>query len=307
MATGQLSGIIRHLRRAALLQDGGGMTDGQLLECFLTRRDEAAFEALLRRHGPMVLGVCRRVLRNIHDAEDAFQATFLIFVRKATTIRKREAVASWLHRAAFRAALEANAARRRSPERQVSAMPEPEAAVGEDAWSDLRPLLDQELDLLPDQYREAVVLCDLEGKTRKEAAQQLGVPEGTLSGRLTTARRMLARRLARHGLTISGGALAAILSEGAVSACVPKSLLLPTVKAAAAIAAGQVAAGVVSAHVAAISEGVLKTMLLTKLTVATAVLLVVSLLGAGMGLLAHQALAGAHAGAPARQRGVEGH
>src|SRR5262245_36827491 len=242
MATGQLSGIIRHLRRAALLQDGGGMTDGQLLECFLTRRDEAAFEALLRRHGPMVLGVCRRVLRNIHDAEDAFQVTFLIFVRKAAAIRKREAVASWLHRAAFRAALEVNAVRRRSRERQVSAMPEPEAAVVGDVRSDLRPLLDQELDRLPDKYREAVVLCDLEGKTRKEAARQLGVPEGTLSGRLTTARRMLAGRLARHGLTISGGALAAILSEGAASACVPKSLLLSTAKAAAAVAAGQTGA-----------------------------------------------------------------
>src|SRR5262249_50305538 len=126
MATGQLS-VFRHLRRAALLPDGGGMTDGQLLECFLTRRDEAAFEALLRRHGPMVLGVCRRVLRNTHDAEDAFQATFLTLVRKATAIRKPESVASWLHRAAFRAALEANAARRRRRERQVNAMPEPEA------------------------------------------------------------------------------------------------------------------------------------------------------------------------------------
>src|SRR5262249_49623855 len=206
--------------------DGGGMTDRQLLECFLTRQDEAAFAALLRRHGPMVLGVCRRVLRHTEDAEDAFQATFLILVRKAAAIRKREAVASWLHRAAFRAALEANAARRRSRERQVSAMPETEAAVLEDLSGELRALLEQELDRLPDKYRDAVVLCDLEGKTRKQAAQQLGVPEGTLSGRLTTARRMLAGRLARRGLTISGGALAAILSEGAASACVPKSLVL---------------------------------------------------------------------------------
>src|SRR5262249_39491050 len=159
-------------------------------------------------HGPMVLGVCRRVLRNLHDAEDAFQATFLIFVRKATGIRKRESLASWLHRAAFRVALEANAARRRSRERQVKAMPEPEAAVAMDGLSELRPLLDRELDRLPDKFREAIVLCDLEAKSRKEAAHQLGVPEGTLSGRLTTGRRMLARRLARQGLTISGGSLA---------------------------------------------------------------------------------------------------
>src|SRR5262249_1633609 len=156
------------------------------------------------------------------------------------------------HRAAFRAALEANAARRRSRERQVSAMPETEAAVLEDVSGELRALLEQELDRLPDKYRDAVVLCDLEGKTRKQAAQQPGIPEGTLSGRLTTARRMLAGRLARRGLTISGGALAAILSEGAASACVPKSLVLSTAKAAAAVAAGQTAApGAISAKVAA--------------------------------------------------------
>src|SRR5262245_49711043 len=148
MATGQLSGALRHLWRGALLPDGGGMTDGQLLEGFLSRRDEDAFQALLRRHGPMVLGVCRRVLGNVHDAEDAFQATFLIFVRKATTIRQRESLASWLHRAAFRAALAAQTARQRSPERQVSAMPEHEAPLGGDVWSDLRPLLDRELDRL---------------------------------------------------------------------------------------------------------------------------------------------------------------
>jgi RNA polymerase sigma factor (sigma-70 family) len=284
MATDQFSGVLRHVRTAALGQDGGGQTDGQLLECFLTRRDEAAFEALLQRHGPMVLGVCRRVLRHRQDAEDAFQATFLIFARKATTIRKRESLASWLHRTAFRSALEANAARRRSRERQVGAMPEPEAAVVEDVWSDLRAKLDQELDRLPDKYREAVVLCDLEGKTRKEAARQLGVPEGTLSGRLTTARRMLTGRLARHGRTISSGVLAGILSERAASAGVPKPLLLATVRAVATVTAGRAAvAGVVSVHVAAITEGVLKTMFLTKLKVATALLIAIL---AGVGTLA---------------------
>ena len=177
MATGQLSGVVRRLRETALLQACGGMTDGQLLECFLVRRDEAAFEALLRRHGPMVLGVCRRVLRNRHDAEDAFQATFLIFVRKAGAIRQRESVAGWLHRAAFRAALEVQELRRRSREKQVNPMPEPEDPAARDVWSDLRPLLDSELDRLPDKYRDAVVLCDLKGKTRKEAPGELGIPD----------------------------------------------------------------------------------------------------------------------------------
>src|SRR5262249_53923437 len=138
--------------------------------------------------------------------------------------RPRESLAGWLHRAAFRAALEAKAARRRSRLRQVTTMPEPEAAVEPVVWSDLRPLLDQELDRLPDKYREAVVLCDLRGKTRKEAAHHLGVPEGTLSGRLTTARRMLARRLARRGLALSPAGLAAVLSQNAALACVPAAL-----------------------------------------------------------------------------------
>jgi len=129
MATGQLSGVIRHLRGTALQRDGGGMTDGQLLVCFITRRDDAAFEALVRRHGPMVLGVCRRILRKHHDAEDAFQATFLVLARKALSIRQPELLGNWLYGAAYRAALEAKAARRRVRERQVSAMAEPEAVA----------------------------------------------------------------------------------------------------------------------------------------------------------------------------------
>src|SRR5712692_7030336 len=128
MATGQMNEVLRHLRRAAL-QDGSGVSDGQLVECFITRGDEAAFEALVRRHGPMVLGVCRRVLTNPHDAEDAFQATFLVLVRKAASIRQRELVGNWLYGVAYRTALEARAAttRRRTKERQVNPMPEIEA------------------------------------------------------------------------------------------------------------------------------------------------------------------------------------
>src|SRR5262249_13187212 len=137
-------------RRAALLRHGADMTDGQLLERFLSRRDEAAFEALVRRHGPMVWGVCRRTLRNQHDAEGAFQATFLVLTRKATSITQRESLGGWLHEAARRAALEAVAVRRRSKERQVSAMPEPEAAAEGDVGQDARALLDQEIGRLPD-------------------------------------------------------------------------------------------------------------------------------------------------------------
>ncbi len=287
MATGQLNGVVRHLRRAALVRDGGGMTDGQLLECFITQRDEAAFEALVRRHGPMVLGVCRRVLRNAHDAEDAFQATFLVLVRKATSIGQRELVGNWLYGAAYRAALEVKAAKRRVKERQVSAMPEPVTVDEADVWRDLRPVLDQELNRLPDKYRVPVVLCDLEGRTRRDVARQLGLPEGTLSGRLTTARRMLAKRLARHGFVLSGGALAAVLSPSAASACMPAQLVVSTVKAAALLAAGETAAVVASASVASITEGVLKAMFLTKLKSAVALLAVIGVLALGGGALHH--------------------
>src|SRR5437870_3754499 len=163
MATAQIDTVIRHLRRAVLRQDAAGRTDGQLLASFIDQKDEAAFEALVRRHGPMVLGVCRRVVRDHHDAEDAFQATFLVLARKASSVRPRERVANWLHGVALRTALKAKAlrAKRRGREKQVTEMPEPETAR-QDPWRDLRPLLDQELNGLPENYRLPILLCDLE-------------------------------------------------------------------------------------------------------------------------------------------------
>ena len=285
MATSHTSKVIQHLRRAVLLRDGAGMTDGQLLGCFLTQRDDAAFAALVRRHGPMVWGVCRRVLRNYHDAEDAFQATFLVLVRKAATVEPKGMVANWLYGVAYQTALKARsvAARRKERERQVVEMPE-RAFEEQHVWHDLQPLLDQELSRLPDKYRVPIVLCDLEGKTRKEAAQHLGWPQGTVAGRLATARKTLARRLAQRGIVLSGGTLAAMLTHNAASACVPPSVVSSTIHAATALAAGQAAAtGVISVKVAALTEGVLKSMSLTKLKTAVAVLLAVLVLGAGLG------------------------
>ena len=185
MATSQLNGVVRHLRRIALVRDGAGLTDGQLLEHFVASREEVAFEALVRRHGPMVLGVCRRVLRNPHDADDAFQATFLVLVRKAASVVPREKVANWLYGVAYQTALKARAttARRRMKEGQLMAASEP-AAAEQDFWRDVQPVLDEELNRLPGKYREPIVLCELMGKTRKEVARQLGWPEGTVSGRL---------------------------------------------------------------------------------------------------------------------------
>src|SRR5262245_10455269 len=175
----------------------------------------------------MVWGVCCRLLRHPPDAEDAFQATFLVLVRKAAAVCPRELVGNWLYGVASRTALAARAARSRraARERQVDVMPEPLAA-GVTAWEELWPLLDRELARLPDKYRVAVVLCDLEGRSRKDVARQLRLPEGTLSSRLATARRLLARRLARHGLTLSGGAVAALLGQHVSAAAVPPLLMV---------------------------------------------------------------------------------
>jgi RNA polymerase sigma factor (sigma-70 family) len=282
MATTGLRRVLDYLH-----PPGGGLTDAQLLTRFVTSRDEASFAALVRRHGPMVLAVCRRLLGNHQDAEDAFQATFLVLARKAGSVVKRESVGSWLHGVACRTSLQAASAnaRRRARERQVVDMPHPEV-MPEEA-RDWLPLLDQELGRLAEKYRAAVVLCDLEGRSRREAARQLGVPEGTLSGRLTTARRLLAKRLARYGLAVSGGALAAALSEKAAAACVTSALTAATAKAAV-VAAGQgLAAGAVPARVLALSEGVLKIMLLTKLRAFVAVA-VVAFVSAGVVGLAYQ-------------------
>jgi RNA polymerase sigma factor (sigma-70 family) len=260
MATSPMSEVIQHLRRA-------GLTDGQLLEDFIRRREGAALAALVRRHGPMVWGVCRRVLRNYHDAEDAFQATFVVLVRRAASVVPREMVANWLYGVAHHTALKARATatRRKRRERQVTEMPEP-AAAEQEPWRDLRPLLDEELSRLPDRYRAVIVLCDLEAKTRKEAARQLGVPEGTVAGWLARARTMLAKRLARRGLALSGGLLGVVLAQNVAPAGVPASVASATITVATLLAAGEaMAAGAISARVAALTEGALKAMLPNKL------------------------------------------
>ncbi len=282
----QTSKVIQHLRRSVLLHDGAGLTDGKLLECFIEHRDEAAFAALVKRYGPMVWGVCHRLL-NHHDAEDAFQATFLVLVRKAASIKPREMVGNWLYGVAHQMALQARrtATRRRAKEKQVREMPDAKAEQ-QDLWDDLRPLLDQALSHLPDKYRAVIVLCDLEGKTRKETAQQLGCPEGTVAGRLARARSILAKRLTRHGLAMSSGALAAMLTEKAASACVPTSALSSTIQGASLFATGQAATtGAISIQAVALTEGVLKTMLMSKLKAALAVALVLGLMATGATVL----------------------
>jgi RNA polymerase sigma factor (sigma-70 family) len=293
MTTGHWTTALEQLRHRLFPRAVAETPDGQLLDSFVTQGDQVAFEALVRRHGPMVLGVCQRVLRQAEDAEDAFQAAFLVLARKAGSVRPREQVGNWLYGVAYRTALKSRtaAARRRARERQVRLMTE-EAVPPVRVECDWQPLLDQELHRLPARFRAAVVLCDLEGKSRKEVAQELGVPEGTLSAHLARARRLLAKRLTRQGVVLAAGGVAVLFAENAAPAAVPSSLVISTVQAAAFGAAGEAAAaGVISGQVATLTEGVLRAMFLSKLQLAIVALFVVAVAGGGLGFLTHQALA----------------
>jgi RNA polymerase sigma factor (sigma-70 family) len=299
MAMSSEGTVLRHFRRLFTQGTVAGLTEGQLLERFVTQRDEAAFEALIARHGPMVLGVCRRVLSDPHDAEDAFQATFLLLVRKAAGLRNRELVGNWLYGVAYRVAVRSRqtAARRFLHERPGHG----EHAVEpncEPLADDLRPVLLEEVSLLPEKYRAPVVLCYFEGQTHEEAAAQLRWPLGTVKGRLARAREQLRSRLLKRGVVgAPAGLLLVELAEGASAAClVPAGLMESTLKAAMAVAAGNAAAGAVSASAAALFEGVLRTMFISKLKIVTAAAVSAGMLASGAGLLAYQF--GGASGAP---------
>ena len=238
------------------------MNDGLLLEDFIKRRDEAAFEALTKLHGPMVLGVCKRVLGDHHDAEEAFQATFLVLSRKANSIMPRNRVGNWLYGVAYRTALKAKALRnlRRTREVQEQNAPEP-ALIPPATWQEIAPLIDHELNSLPEKYRLPVVLCDLEGRSHKEVAHELGCPEGTLSGRLMRARNLLAKRLSRQGVALSVGAMTVLITQNAASAAVPAAVIAPVIQAAPLFAIQQTATlSAIAPQVAEIANGVVKSM-----------------------------------------------
>jgi RNA polymerase sigma factor (sigma-70 family) len=259
------------------------LTDGQLLERFLSQRDEPAFTALVRRHGPMVLGVCRRVLGNATDAEDVFQAAFLVLVRKAASLTGRAVLGDWLHGVARRIALSARraAARRRAKERSVAER----EAQGEEVRDDWLPLLDEELARLAEEYRLPLVLCDLEGRTRREAAELLGWPEGTVAGRLARGRALLARRLLQRARALSAPFPAALVGSTA-NAALPPALLGSTAQAAVLVAGGaRTAQGALSAHALTLAQEVMRPMLMPKLKYSFALLLVVALGGAGIGAI----------------------
>ncbi len=285
MPTAQLGAVLRHIRNLAADSKGKLQTDGELLRSFLARKDQGAFETMVRRHGPMVLQVCRRVLGNLHDAEDAFQATFLVLAQQVVSIRKRESLASWLHGVAYRMATNARraAARRRKHEQQARLV-RPRDPATRAAWQEIQVALDEEIQRLPAIYREPFVLCCLEHKSCAEAASRLSQKEGAVWNRLTRARKMLQERLARRGVSLTAALAAVGLSADAVLAAVPHSLLCSTVKGAVQVAAGQALTSVVPAQVIALVKGANQAMLLTKCKTAMLLLLSAGVVGSGLGL-----------------------
>jgi len=252
-------------------------SDAWLLERFVGG-DGVALETLVRRHAAMVWGVCRRNLTHHDDAEDAFQATFLVLLRKAASLRSRERLANWLYGVAYKTACKARqtAAKRGAREKQVETMPEPPAEPSDDTFAaDLLSHLDRELSGLPDKYRTAIVLCYLQGRTLRDAAQQLRVAEGTIGSRLARGRQMLAQRMIRHGAGLSAGLVAAVCSQQAASGALPTALLTRTIDAVRLIAAEQpVMAGLLSAEASTLSDAVLHAMAARK--TATRILLLAS-------------------------------
>jgi RNA polymerase sigma factor (sigma-70 family) len=294
MAASPSTTVLQHLCRLVATEQIGRLPDAELLDRFALRHEEAAFTALMRRHGPLVLGVCRRVLPNWHDAEDAFQATFLVLARKARSVIKQESVGSWLYQVAYRTALRIRArkAGRQQRERQAGRSLAADT-LAEVTGRELLVVLDEELNRLTSQHRMPLVLCYLQGLTRDQAARQLGWSVSTLKHRLDQARERLRDRLARRGLALPAALLAAGLAEGTARTAVPAKLLDVTVQSVRLAAAGNLgAAGAVSGP-AALARQTLQAMAGSRLKVAALVLAVGGAL-LSVGALLHQA--------PARQK-----
>jgi RNA polymerase sigma factor (sigma-70 family) len=291
--------VLRSIRRIVGGESGAGLADRELLHAFAARRDGEAFAALVRRHGPMVLGVCRRLLPDANDVEDAFQATFLVLVQKAGALRRPELLGNWLYGVACRVAghARAEAARRRAHERRAGEAPRPVPA-DRAALGDLRDVLDQELERLPERYRTPVVLCYLEGKTNDEAAGELGWSRGTLAGRLHRARGLLRARLGRRGYAPPEVVLPAVLPRDLAAPPVPPALASSAVRVGLLVAAGSPAPGA-SAGTLGLAAGVLRAMALTRAKTAAAVVLALGLLATGVGVASYRALAAGQPTGPA--------
>jgi RNA polymerase sigma factor (sigma-70 family) len=293
MTGGQLHGILHYLHRLTGPDRLGDGSDGQLLERFVRRHDEAAFTALVRRHGPLVWGVCRRLLHNTQDAEDSFQATFLVLARRAGAVGKRESVRSFLYGVAYRVAVRARglALRRQAREEPLQDLAAPECpGLG----LDLRPVLDEEIGRLPEKYRLPLILCHLEGRTQEEAARVIGCPRATVATRLARGKDRLRDQLTRRGLDVPASAFAATLHEAAAP-LMPDAVVETTVRAAAT--------GSTAPRISLLAEEVLRTMFVTRFKTAVVVLLALGAVGSGAGILASRS----QVPAPADESRAEAH
>jgi RNA polymerase sigma factor (sigma-70 family) len=283
MATDETNPLLQHLRRLTVTARAEGASDRELVDSFVADRDAAAFTTLFRRHGPMVRSLCRRVLRNEQEADDALQATFLVFARKAHSLRARDMLSSWLYGVAYRTALKArcSAARRRAHEAAAPVRVPPEPLT-EMTVSEAQRVVDQELARLPEKFRGPLVLCCLEGLARDEAARQLGCTVSVLKSRLEQARELLRGRLGRRGLTLPAALLSLGMLGTSVQAAVSPALVVSTGKAAALVAAGAAATPVVSSNVVFLAEAVIQAMSFAKVKLALVVVLALSMLGLGV-------------------------
>jgi RNA polymerase sigma factor (sigma-70 family) len=273
--------VLRYIRKMVAVEDSRSLQDRELLRRFIDGRDEAAFATLVERHGPMLLGACRRLLRNQQDAEDVLQATFLVLARRASAIRRQDSVGSWLYGVAYRLALKLRTrqARQQECERRAAITGTPNTE--QMTWGDLQPVLDEELQRLPDKYRAPILLCCLQGKSRDEAARELGWAEGAVKIRLERGRELLRSRLARRGLVLSAGLWAVLVTKETATAALPVRLTATLVETSVRFAAGHSLAGAVPATVLSLSESCLKTMLLAKLKNLVAGLFLLTALGLG--------------------------
>ncbi len=292
--------ILRVIRRAVEDPRVREASDRDLLRRFSERREAPAFQALLRRHGPMVFDVCRGVLGNEANAEDAFQATFLILARKAASIRKSASLGSWLHSVAYRTALQARAREAARKKTEAKAPARPPSEPDDLTLREVRAALHEELTGLPERYRTALVLCYLEGKTQAQAAEQLGLAKSTLKVRLERGKELLKARLVRRGLAPAALLIAATWSAPAASAFFRPALTAATLQAVGLSATGSATPGVISAKVAALSEGVMRAMFMTKMRLVVGLLAVATAVGiCGPAFLAGGAVAEAQAAPPA--------
>ena len=301
MAHGQMDSAFHHFRKLLGRRQEISAPDSQLVDRFVSRRDEEAFETLLHRHAGLVWGVCRRMLKDSHLAEDAFQATFLVLAREASSIRKRQSVSSWLYGVAYRLAsrVRSDSTRRQQYEGRMRAANEPDPTT-DIIRRELRPVLDEELQALPEKYRAPLILCHLQGKTHEQAAQELGWPVGTMSRRLDKGRELLRQRLTLRGVTASAALLTVTLANESTAA-IPAGLVATTFRTAILFASGTTAvSALVSASALALAEGLIKDAAITKLKIA-AVSLIGLVLATGTGTFVVRAINGARTQSESRQ------